>query len=236
MLSYRAWNGLFASDPGTMTRTLRIGKDVYRIIGVTPPEFQGTDRAYPPDIYVPLNAAAQHFAPWLRLRGAMGIFTMARLKPGISSAAAQTALREGWPRLNTVRTNGDNGRPASLLLEDGSQGVSGIRREFSRPVLVLIGLAAVVLLIACANLATLLFVRGAGQAGEMSLRVALGASRGQLVRQWMTECLFLAAIGGVAGLLAATWMTKILLYLAPKRTTVTSRSTPMAGCWRSRRH
>ena len=111
VLSYRAWKGLFASDPGTMTRTLRIGKDVYRIIGVTPPEFQGTNRAYSPDIYVPLNAAAQHFAPWLRLRGATGIYTMARLKPGISPAAAQTALREGWPRLKMVRTMGITAGP-----------------------------------------------------------------------------------------------------------------------------
>jgi predicted permease len=215
VLSYRTWKRLFAGDPGTLTRTLKIDRDVYRIIGVTPPEFLGTGRVNPPDIYIPLNAAAQHFAPWI-FRDGPGIAIMARLKPGVPPAAAQNALREGWPRFGPVKEKDDHGRPDDLLLEDGSQGLSGIRNQFSRAVLVLMGLVAVVLLIACANLATLLFVRGVGRAGEMSIRVALGASRAQLVRQWMTECLLLALVGGLSGLLAADWITSILLYFVPE--------------------
>jgi putative ABC transport system permease protein len=74
------------------------------------------------------------------------------------------------------------------------------------------GLVATVFLIACANIATLLFVRGAGRSREISIRVALGAGRGQLIRQWMTECLLVSALGGIAGLAAAHWITDLLLY------------------------
>src|SRR5215831_10764662 len=91
-----------------------------------------------------------------------------------------------------------------------------VRAEFSRPVIVLMGLVTVVFLIACANLATLLFVRGAGRAREMTIRLALGAGRAQLIRQWLTESLLLAAVGGCAGLLASRWITVLLLYFVPK--------------------
>ena len=87
-----------------------------------------------------------------------------------------------------------------------------VRAEFSRPVLVLMGLVAVVFLIACANLATLLFVRGAHRAGEMAVRTALGAGRAQLIRQWLTEAFLLAAVGGAGGLLVAGWIDHLLLY------------------------
>ena len=99
-----------------------------------------------------------------------------------------------------------------MMLEDGSHGYSAVRQEFSQAIVVLMGLVATVFLIACANLATLLFVRGAGRLREMSIRFALGASRAHLVRQWMTECLLLSVLGGVAGLIAARWITDLLLY------------------------
>jgi predicted permease len=211
VLSYATWKRLFAGDPHAITLALKIGNSLYRIIGVAPPEFLGVSRANPSAVYVPLQSAAQHFSPWI-LRGGLGIATLARLKPGVSLDAAQRALREGWPRLNQVRRSADHSRPSYLFLEDGSEGLSFIRNDFSRGVLTLMGLVSVVFLIACANLATLLFVRGAGRASEMSVRVALGASRAQLVRQWMTECLVLAQLGGAAELLTAAWISRVLLY------------------------
>jgi predicted permease len=99
-----------------------------------------------------------------------------------------------------------------MTLEDGSHGYSAVRQEFSQAIVVLMGLVAAVFLIACANLATLLFVRGAGRLREMSIRFALGASRSHLIRQWMTECLLLSVLGGAAGLIAARWITDVLLY------------------------
>jgi predicted permease len=107
---------------------------------------------------------------------------------------------------------GDHSRPEFLTLEDGSHGYSQVGIEFSRPALVLMGLVAVVLLIACVNLATLLFLRGERRGGEMAIRAVLGAGRGQLIRQWLTESLLLAATGGLGGLLAAGWIDRLLLY------------------------
>ncbi len=216
VLSDHAWHSLFAGDSGVVSRTLKIGKYPYRIIGVAPPEFVGTERTSPPDIYIPMHAAARHFAPWI-LRGGMGISTMVRLKPGVSELAARTTLREGWPRFSPPRRDGDRSRPAYTTLEDGSGGSWAARNEFSTAVVALMGLVAVVLLIACANLATLLLVRGAAQTGEMSIRRALGASCAQLIRQWLTECLAIALVGGLAGLLTAASITKALLYFLPEK-------------------
>jgi predicted permease len=218
VLSHQAWHSLFAGDPAGVSRTLkigRIGKYVYRVIGVAPPEFLGTSRASSPDIYIPMNTAARHFAPWLPRNG-LGIGTMVRLKPGVSEPAAQTILREGWPRFSPPRRNGDRSRPEYTMLEDGSAGHSAAKNEFSAAVVALMGLVAVVLLIACANLATLLLVRSASQTGEMSIRRALGASRAQLVRQWLTESLVIALVGGLAGLLMAASIAKALLSFLPE--------------------
>lgn len=215
VLSDRAWHSLFAGDVGGVSRTLKIGNYVYRVIGVVPPEFLGTDRAFPPDIYIPMHSGARNFAPWI-LRSGMGIRTMARLKPGVPKVAAQNTLREGWLRLSAPRSNGDRSRPDYMVLEDGSAGYSEVRHQFSTAVVALMGLVAVVLLIACANLATLLLIRSEAQADETSIRTALGASRAQLVRQWLTECLVLALLGGVTGFVAAAWITKALLYFVPE--------------------
>src|SRR5262249_16841827 len=109
-------------------------------------------------------------------------------------------------------------KPEVATIQNVSRGYSPVRDQFSRALLVLTALVGVVLLIACANLSTLLFVRGAGRSGEMSLRMALGASRGQLIRHWMTESLLIAAAGGVAGMLLARWIVDLLLVFVQEDT------------------
>ena len=99
----------------------------------------------------------------------------------------------------------------TLVLEPGSNGFSTVRLELSVPLIVLMGLVGAVFLIACANVATLLFVRGADRIREMSIRLALGASRPQLIRQWLTECMLLATAGGIVGMTSARWTTDGLL-------------------------
>ena len=106
---------------------------------------------------------------------------------------------------------GSNLDPGYLFLKDGSHGYSKLRREYTQSVHLLMGLVVVVFLVTCANLASLLFVRGVESTGETSVWVALGASRQQVIRQWMTEYFLLACIGGVTGLLLSQWITDLLL-------------------------
>jgi predicted permease len=214
VISYGLWRTVFAGDPGVVGRRLKLRENTFQVIGVAPPGFFGTEPGAPPDVYLPLHAV-ERFTPGLLQRpGSYWFHVLARLKRDVPLATAQVALREGWLRLaepQRIKRGYSYNRPESVVLEDGSHGYSAVRLEFSRAVLVLMGLVASVFLIACANLATLLFVRGAGRAREMSIRLALGAARAQLIRQWMTECLLLAVCGGLAGLLAARWITDLLL-------------------------
>ena len=98
-----------------------------------------------------------------------------------------------------------------MLLEPASNGFSSAGQQFTPALLVVMGLVVAVFLIACANVATLLFVRGADRVREMSIRLALGASRPQLIRQWLTECMLIAIAGGMAGIASARWITDALL-------------------------
>lgn len=215
VLSYSAWQRLFGGDPGVLTRTVKLDGAPHQIIGVGPPEFRGMDAARPPDFYAPLP----HFFRASLRTDYLNFNVMAQLKPGVTRAAAQAELVERWPSLDGDRRGrqGRHGRPDLVLLEDGRHGYSRVSNQYGRAVIALMALVAVVFLIACANLATLLFVRGAGRTAEMSIRLALGASRGQIVRQWMTECLLLAMAGGMCSLVAAEWIARLLLYFVPEQ-------------------
>lgn len=236
VISYNLWQTVFAGDPGVVGRSLKLRDTTFdatfQVIGVAPAGFFGTELGKAADVYLPLHAVERvNPNKLLQNTGAMWFHVMARLKRGVPLAAAEVALRESWPRLDEPlrikRRN--NGRPEFMVLEDGSRGYSAVRLEFSRAVLVLMGLVAAVFLIACANLATLLFVRGAGRLREMSIRLALGAGRAQLIRQWMTECLLLSVLGGLAGLLAARWITDLLLYFVaePDRPWLRFQASPL---------
>ena len=122
-------------------------------------------------------------------------------------------MREQWLSLMGTRqvAGVNNNNPAYPELREGSRGYTPLRKEFSQALFALMGLAVAVFLIACANLASLLVVRGIERTGETSMRLAMGANRSQIVGQWMTECMLVAAIGGSAGLILAHWMTELLL-------------------------
>jgi predicted permease len=218
VISHALWQNWFAGDPGVVGRSLRVGPEAFQIAGVAPPGFTGLEPGFATDVYLPLHAAERFNPGVLQREGNLWMHTMVRLKPGAPLDTAQTVLREKWAQLDEPMRlkRRDNSRPEFLVLEDGSRGLSPVRREFSRAVLVLMALVAAVFLIACANLATLLFVRGSGRAREMTIRLAMGAGRAHLVRQWMTECLLLSLLGGAAGLLLARWITALLLlFVAP---------------------
>ncbi len=224
VISYGLWQTVFAGDAAVVGRSFSLKQRALReatfqVVGVAPPGFFGTEPGDSTDVYLPVHAIKRYDPQGLQHRGVMWFHIMARLRQNVPLPTAQAMLREHWPKLDEPERiqRGDQGRPHFMVLEEGGHGYSPVRVEFSGALLVLMGLVAAVFLIACANLATLLFVRGAGRAREMSIRLALGASRAQLLRQWMTECLLLSLLGGVTGLLAARWITDLLLYFLTER-------------------
>ena len=222
VLSFGAWQALFAGDPDVVGRRIRVrdrpGDLVVDVIGVAPEQFEGPEPAVPSHVYLPVHALQPTRPNMISGAGMMWMHVMGRLKPGVPVDTAADVLREGWSRIDreAQARRGDNTRPEYFVLEDGSHGYSSVRTEFSRPLLILLGLVLVVFLIACANLASLLFVRASRRSGELALRVALGAGRGTIVRQWLTECVLLALVGGAAGIVAARWITGVLLLFVPE--------------------
>ena len=213
VLSYRLWRDFFGGDESVVGRSVTLRDVTFQIVGITPPEFLGLQLGFEPDAYLAYHSVWRFDPEHKNFEGAMSFFTLGRLKPGIPLAAAKTRVREQWLSLMSTRqvSQAYNANPMYPELREGSRGYSRLRGEFSQALYALMGLAVAVFLIACANLASLLVVRGIERTGETSMRLALGAKRGQVVGQWMTECLLIAGIGGVMGVMFAYWMTELLL-------------------------
>jgi macrolide transport system ATP-binding/permease protein len=218
VLSHQLWQSQFGGEAAVLGREIGVGQITVQVIGVTPPEFVGPEPSDPKDLYVPVHAMHATRPQLITGPGMMWMYVMARLKPDVTEEAAAVRLRDGWQAIDKLDQprRGDNTRPEHMVLEDGSHGFSELRIDFSRPVVVLMALVAIVFLIACANIASLLFVRASRRAGELAVRVALGAGRGAIVRQWLTECLLLALAGGAAGVLLARWISDVLLQFVPE--------------------
>jgi predicted permease len=220
VIGYGACQRFFGGWTGVLGQSIKVGGVPFQIVGVAPVGFYGTELGNAPDVIVPLHGNLAFNKNAISGTGNLWLHAIVRLKPDMPLDAARMILRDRAieagkaGRAKLGRRDPDTG----LTIQDASRGYSDVRNEFSRALVVLMGLTGVVLLIACANLSTLLFVRGAGRSGEMSLRLALGASRGQLIRQWMTESLLIALAGGVAGMLLARWMVDLLLVFVQEKT------------------
>jgi predicted permease len=230
VISSGLWHRQFGSAPDMAGRQIRINGRAYAILGVTPENFAGTQQGGEVQVYVPLMMAAEissqpvdaKFQPpflkwndWLQLIG--------RLEPGVTRAQSQAALDARFAQLPvanrkmTFEMSSRHGTPGSrsrLQLEDGRQGFNGLRFEYERPLRILLFLAALLLSIACANVANLLLARATGRRKEIAVRIALGGGPWALVRQLMAESLVLAAGGAACGVLLSTWMADLLLQLA----------------------
>lgn len=235
VVGHRFWQTVLGGDPNVVGRTVRIAPPVepivlstvvLRVVGVASAEFSGTAIGEPPDIFLPLQALpAMHewAAAMLRQPNAYALYLMARLKPGVTMERAQTELWDRFPNFDMVArgsspTGGSviDGHTRKLRLREGKYGYSAIRDEYTYSLVLLMTLVAVVLIIACANLANLLLVRATSRMREIGARLALGASPGRLVRQWLTESLLLSASGGVLGIAIAFWTTGLLLTFIPE--------------------
>src|SRR5215831_2265522 len=215
VISYGYWQRRFGGRPDVIGKTVRIQKGVLTIIGVAARGFFGETSGQQPDLWLPLRMQPVVMPGKDRMHDtppekSMWLHVFGRLKPGITrpqaEAQAEALFQAG---LESFYGNAMSGPRRNELLDqhlrlsDGSRGASHVRQEFSNSLTALLAAVGVLLMIACANLANLLLARGAVRKHEIALRLSLGASRGRLIRQLITESLALAALGGVAALVVA---------------------------------
>jgi predicted permease len=227
VLSFNFWQSRFGADPGVLGQPLLVNGQSMVIVGVGPRNFEGTTLGVQSNVFVPLTMQGLMLNGWTGFenRQSYWAYLFGRLKPGVSIVQARGALNGIYhPIINDVEAPLQKGmsdktmarfRAKEIVVDPGSQGQSSIFKQAKTPLFMLFGVTAVVLLIACANIANLLLARGAGRATEMGVRLALGASRTQLMVQLLTESVVLALMGGVASLIVAKWTLVLIGSLLP---------------------
>jgi predicted permease len=228
VLTYRFWLRRFGGDPSVVGRSVLLNEHPMTVIGIAPPGFYGLDLSGAVDVQVPL-AETRIFNPVpanrLRSRDHQWLTLMARLRPGVTLAAAQASagalfrhVREGEAAGLPTKASGYERREFlawRLQLAPGAQGFARLQRNLRTPLVLLFGATAVVLLILAANLANLLLARAAARRPETAMRLALGATRGRIVQQWLTESVLLASAGATAGAIVAWWGRLALMSFLP---------------------
>ncbi|HJR41844.1 MAG TPA: ABC transporter permease [Gemmatimonadaceae bacterium] len=232
VLSHGYWETRLGGDPGVIDQQIVINGHPMTIIGVAPRDFTGTTLGVRPSVFVPLTMRGLMNPGFdgFENRRSYWAYVFGRLKPGMSKEQAKREVDALYRTiLNDVEAPLQEGmseqvlarfRAKEITLADGQRGQSSLHEESRTPLLLLLGITGIVLLIACANIANLLLARGANRAMEMAVRLSLGATRGQLLRQLLTESLLLALFGGAVSLVVARWtLTGIITLLPPDSAT-----------------
>jgi predicted permease len=229
VLSHAFWSTRFGGDPGVLNQSITINGKPLTVVGVAAAGFTGTTLGTRPGVFVPITMR-DIIQPGARTssfeaRRSYWAYLFARLKPGVTIEQAATAINgpyrailgdvEAPLQIGMSEPTMARFRARNVLLNDGSRGQSSLSRQARGPLLLLLCVTVLVLLIACANIANLLLARSAARSAEMALRLSIGATRGQLIRQLLLESCLLAVIGGTAGLLVATWTLDLMLSLLP---------------------
>jgi predicted permease len=210
------WERRFGRDPAIAGRQILVNGTAFTVVGVAPRGFQGTT-VLRPQLWVPTAMVSQAIprrsAAILASRGATWIFMGGRLRDGVTLAQANAELEAISASLQREYPGDNEGLRVRALPSSLMPGMAGPITAFLAMLMVIVGL---LLLVACANLAGMLLARGAARTREVAMRVTLGAGRGRLVRQLLTETLVLFAIGSIAGLVLSTWLTRLLLAVVPE--------------------
>jgi predicted permease len=223
VLSYGFWQNKLGSNPNIVGQTLRISNFPFTVIGVAPPGFYGDTVGDAQDFWIPVSMQEQIIPgrKWLESYDASWLHSIARLKPGVSveQAAANVnlvfqQLVNGPLKGKLSKSDVDNLKADKVQVSAGGGGFSDLRGDFKEPLLLLMMIVALVLVIACVNVANLLLARASARQREFAVRVAIGASPSRVVRQLLTESICLAFAGGALGLLIAHWATNGLLKLS----------------------
>ncbi len=228
VLNYSYWQSRFGGNAAIVGSQIILNGQPITVIGVSPPGFYGIELGSNPDVRLPITMAeALRPGPYMHLGnpGHQWLRIMARLKPGVSrsQAAAVLAVLHGQIRAQEVKeteaTMSEQARKDMLAMRlqllPGAQGLANLQKGFEKPLRLLLAITVVILIITCANLANMLLARNAAREPEIAMRLALGASRGRLVRQWLTESALLSLAGGVAGIFVAAWCQSALLSFVP---------------------
>jgi predicted permease len=225
MLSYGYWQRRFGRDPGILNKQLVVNGISMTVVGVVRPGFFGVQVGQTPDIFVPITMKAQMTPNWdgLADRQDHWLAILGRLKPGISSAKAEAGLQPEYSAILQSEVSALKSSPQTkkdflakkILLNPGSHGRPILQHDAGQPLLILLSMVGLVLLIACANLASLLVARGEARQREIAVRMAMGAGRWRLIRQLLTESLLISLAGGAAGLVVGSWTLGALVSSVP---------------------
>jgi len=234
VISYGYWERRFGRDPQAVGKRITVNSVPFTIVGVIPPEFYGIQPGRAVEVYVPLHTQPQVEPRWSpafldeadksKPQAARTLFddgkswwllVMGRMKPGVTGQRASAELEVLLQQAIAagVKPTVKSQAIPHLGLESGSQGLEDLRRQFSKPLLILMTVVGLVLLIACANVANLLLARASTRQKEIAVRLTLGARRSRLIRQLLTESVLLAGIGGALGFVLAFWCVDLLVAL-----------------------
>ncbi len=228
VLSYGFWEHRFGKDLGIVGKTILVNEYPLTVIGVTPPGFYGISLSSSPELRVPLMMTPV-FNPLpptrLQSRNFQWITVMARLRDGVTLPQGQASMEVLYHQIRLAEAQQVTADASAfdreqflsrkIQLSEGNQGFQNLQREMKTPLLFLFGATCMVLLILCANLANLVLARDAVRDQEIAVRLALGAGRVRLLRQWLTEALLLSVLGGLAGVLVAAWVKSALVTFMP---------------------
>ena len=215
VVGYDAWQRRFGGDPNLVGKDVLINNHQFKVIGITPEGFKGTELVYSPEIWLTASMMewAEPGATWLDNRNSKNFFAIGRLKSGFNSRQAEASLNLVANQLGKEYPDTNQGQviriiPPGFILPD----LRGAVVSFTWVMMAAVGL---VLLVTCTNLAGLMLARATDRRKEIAIRLAMGANRVRLIRQLLTESILLSIAGGVAGVLLALWIIKMLLAFKP---------------------
>lgn len=209
ILSHRMWTNRLGADPNILGKTVRINDYPFTVVGIAPRNFHGSASILAADVWVPIMMAKRALA-WVQLLGPGRrrdpfLTVMGRLKPGVDIEQAQAAMQALAASLEREYPYYNRGKTVTIVKADQNRLVEGSTDDAATGFALLMCVVLVVLVIACLNVANILLARGTGKRKEIAMRIALGASRGRIIRQLLTESILLSLVAGAAGLLLSVW-------------------------------